>query len=107
MVTIRAKNPDGTYRQGLDLLKALGVTVDDLVATAFGYLVETGELPGAMPENDCRNIPTDACMLSVRQADELCHSLGTTTFSGVSLSGGADIKQVLSDGRRRDYESLS
>lgn len=107
MATICVKVPDDICHQGLCLLKTLGATVDDLVAAAFEYLIETGELPVAMPEREGWSMPKGARGLSSRQADELRRSLNATTFPGVELPDAADIKRVLTEGRRRDYETLS
>lgn len=106
MATISARVPDEIKRQGVDALRAKGATVSDLVNAAFGYLIQTGELPGEGVSGAKAASKRGPRRLAGAQAEELRRSLDATTFDGVHLED-ADLKRVLREGRRRDYEALS
>ena len=106
MATISARVPDEIKRQGVDALRAKGATVSDLVNAAFGYLIQTGELPGEGASGAKAASQRGPRGLDKAQARDLRRSLATTTFEGVHLED-VDLKQVLREGRRRDYEALS
>ena len=81
MATICAKAPDDACHQGLCLLKTLGATVDDLVAAAFEYLIETGELPVAMPEREGWSMPKGVDLVALQKA--FTESLGFLQVASV------------------------
>ena len=89
--------------QAVAVLDSLGVTISDLINSAFDYAIEHRELPHS------KETASDATAVT---PDQVIQLLNATTVKGIDWSafdGESDpfYKHAIHEGRAADYEALA
>lgn len=100
---VTARVPSEIKEQGNDILRSIGATPTQLVNAAYEYVLAHEALPQAMPERP----DSSKRALSPEQKLRLESFVARSTcVVPESYWDGKSYKELLEEGRRRDYEAL-
>ena len=100
---VSARVPTEIKKQGNIILEKIGSSPTQLVNSAYQYIIDNGKLPSAEQELKPAKRKLDAMQINKIKARSLLMALPDSELA----LDGKDIKEVLAQKRRADYESLA
>lgn len=92
---VAARVPQAQKDHAADVLAQLDATTTDLIQAAFEYVIETHQLPSASSAN------------TERAPKNFVSFLSKTTIPIDWPNETVDYKELISEGKRADYEALA
>lgn len=101
---VTARVPSEIKEQGNDVLRSIGATPTQLVNAAYEYVLACGKLP----QPSLSNPDAASRTLALEQQERLRAFVAESTYAvPESFWGEKSYRDLLEEGRRRDYEALA